>query len=207
MLFNEPIKIHDIYDFSKLPTSTVQNNYGLNLPLVPIENFATPPVSSKLDMGPGLLTQNRFNGGLSQTQVPFEQISNSTRYLNICESISSKYTLKVKNVQNSSKGQISLLNPSRITTLPIGENSIIRPSRNLAQKNPVSELQEMCMQRCWPVPQYMIVKEEGPPHKKRFRFAVKINYTVYEAQEDKASKKDAKADAAKMALQLLGNMN
>ena len=38
----------------------------------------------------------------------------------------------------------------------------------VAEKHPVSALMEICSRRKWPSPQFVVLHESGPPHKKNF---------------------------------------
>ena len=43
------------------------------------------------------------------------------------------------------------------------------------QGNPVGELQELCMSKKWPMPNYEELEEWGPVHERCFKFRVSIN--------------------------------
>ena len=90
--------------------------------------------------------------------------------------------------------------------LPINPEIRHRPKET--GQNPISQLQELCQENAWPMPIYNLVKEDGPPHMKRFLFEVKVNYTTYKTLEigqERRKKQDAKAEAARYALKRLLN--
>ncbi|XP_069959795.1 uncharacterized protein [Cherax quadricarinatus] len=78
-------------------------------------------------------------------------------------------------------------------------------AKDLVGKHPVSALIEVCTNRSWPAPVFEVVSEEGPVHKKTIIMKVTVNGKEYLAKEA-ASKKLARADAAKLCLQFLGLM-
>ena len=58
------------------------------------------------------------------------------------------------------------------------------------------------------MPAYNLVKEDGPPHMKQFLFEVKVNYKTYKTPKkgyERPKKQDAKAEAARFALNYLLN--
>lgn len=71
-------------------------------------------------------------------------------------------------------------------------------------KHPVSLLGEYCSKQKLGPPEYNLCFECGPDHKKNFLFKVKVAGTEYQPAVASANKKQAKADAAQLALQKLG---
>ncbi|XP_050348571.1 protein Son-like isoform X3 [Nymphalis io] len=72
-------------------------------------------------------------------------------------------------------------------------------------KHPVSLLGEYCSKQKLGPPEYNLCFECGPDHKKNFLFKVKVAGVEYQPAVASANKKQAKADAAQLALQKLGN--
>ena len=84
--------------------------------------------------------------------------------------------------------------------LPIDNESVKRIS-NQESKNPISALQEKCSKHGWPLPKYEIVRQDGPPHMRRFMFQVKLQGKNYcDPTKFEGSKQKAKASAAAFAL-------
>ncbi|XP_045532128.1 protein Son-like isoform X1 [Pieris brassicae] len=71
-------------------------------------------------------------------------------------------------------------------------------------KHPVSLLGEYCSKHKLGPPEYNLCFECGPDHKKNFLFRVKVAGVEYQPAIASANKKQAKADAAQLALQKLG---
>ncbi|CAG9562416.1 unnamed protein product [Danaus chrysippus] len=71
-------------------------------------------------------------------------------------------------------------------------------------KHPVSLLGEYCSKQKLGPPEYSLCFECGPDHKKNFLFKVKVAGIEYQPAVASANKKQAKADAAQLALQKLG---
>lgn len=74
----------------------------------------------------------------------------------------------------------------------------------IEQKHPVSLLGELAAKNHWPVPQYTSVEEYGQPHQKQFLFQVNVNGMNYTPANLSNTKKEAKAVAARYALQQMG---
>ncbi|XP_046554349.1 LOW QUALITY PROTEIN: protein SON-like [Haliotis rubra] len=90
-----------------------------------------------------------------------------------------------------------------------GENTrkggaVARVKKDLSGKHPVSALTELCNKRRWGPPNFVIVQESGPDHKKSFLFKVIVNGAEYQSSAVSANKKLAKAQAASVCLQELG---
>ncbi|RWS13253.1 protein SON-like isoform X1 [Dinothrombium tinctorium] len=60
-------------------------------------------------------------------------------------------------------------------------------------KHPVSMLQEYCSKKKWLVPQYELIQETGPDHKKNFLMKVIVNGVEYQPSVTCPNKKQAKA--------------
>ena len=71
-------------------------------------------------------------------------------------------------------------------------------------KHPVSALAEICTKKKLGVPEYSVVSQNGPSHKKNFLMKVSVNGVDYQPSVDSSTKKLAKADAALIALRILG---
>ncbi|XP_038657556.1 protein SON isoform X2 [Scyliorhinus canicula] len=76
--------------------------------------------------------------------------------------------------------------------------------KDLSGKHPVSALMEICNKRKWPPPDFLMVHDSGPDHRKHFLFKVMINGTEYKPSFPSPNKKHAKASAATIALQTMG---
>jgi len=76
--------------------------------------------------------------------------------------------------------------------------------KDLSGKHPVSALVELCNRRRWGAPDFQVVHESGPDHKKNFLFKVCINGMEYQPSIASNNKKHAKAQAATVCLQELG---
>lgn len=73
------------------------------------------------------------------------------------------------------------------------------------QKDSKSELQEWCQKNQLPLPEYRLIKEEGPDHLKTFQMGVYIHNKFISAGEGK-TKKIASQSAAQKALSILQQM-
>ncbi|CAN7981974.1 unnamed protein product, partial [Ixodes pacificus] len=96
--------------------------------------------------------------------------------------------------------------------------SLGAPTPLLTGKHPVSALTEMCIKARWGPPEFVLVNESGPDHKKMFLnffnagtkvmlfllFQVKVNGMEFQPAERSANKKHAKAQAAMLCLQETG---
>lgn len=74
----------------------------------------------------------------------------------------------------------------------------------LSGKHPVSLLNEYCTRRRWGQPAFELAFECGPDHKKTFLFKVRVNNVDYQPTVASVNKKQAKAEAAAIALRSLG---
>jgi ribonuclease-3 len=81
--------------------------------------------------------------------------------------------------------------------------SDLEPGAGLATQDAKSALQEVLQARGAEVPEYRVVAEEGPSHRRRFRVACVIEGRVV-AEGEGFSKKEAQQDAARRALESLG---
>ncbi|OWF55829.1 Protein SON [Mizuhopecten yessoensis] len=77
-------------------------------------------------------------------------------------------------------------------------------THDLSSKHPVSALMELCNKRRWGPPDFQLVHESGPDHKKHFLFKVIINGNSYQPSVASNNKKMAKASTAAACLQELG---
>ncbi|XP_052452856.1 protein SON isoform X1 [Carassius gibelio] len=78
--------------------------------------------------------------------------------------------------------------------------------KDLLGKHPVSALMEMCNKKKWPQPEFVLVHHSGPDHRKNFLFKVVVNGCEYQPQTASSNKKHAKAVAATVALQAMGEV-
>ncbi len=72
------------------------------------------------------------------------------------------------------------------------------------KKDSKSEFQEFCQKEGLPLPTYVVLKEEGPDHRKHFQVALMLNNKCISLGEGN-SKKSASQSAAEKALSLLRN--
>ncbi|KAG7201963.1 hypothetical protein KM043_004666 [Ampulex compressa] len=81
---------------------------------------------------------------------------------------------------------------------------VIPAIKTLEGKHPVSLLGEYCSKRKLGAPVYELCFECGPDHRKNFLFKVKVNGIEYKPSVASPNKKQAKAEAAQICLQMLG---
>uniref|UniRef100_A0A1A7XTV9 SON DNA binding protein n=1 Tax=Iconisemion striatum TaxID=60296 RepID=A0A1A7XTV9_9TELE len=79
-------------------------------------------------------------------------------------------------------------------------------TKDLMGKHPVSALIELCNKRRIMQPDFVMVHHSGPDHRKNFLFKVTVNGVDYQPQTASPNKKHAKAMAATVALQGLGEV-
>lgn len=79
-------------------------------------------------------------------------------------------------------------------------------TKDLMGKHPVSALIELCNKRRILQPEFIMVHHSGPDHRKNFLFKVTVNGVDYQPQAASPNKKHAKAMAATVALQALGEV-
>ncbi|KAM7375423.1 hypothetical protein PAMA_014498 [Pampus argenteus] len=79
-------------------------------------------------------------------------------------------------------------------------------TKDLMGKHPVSALIELCNKRRIIQPDFVMVHHSGPDHRKNFLFKVTVNGVDYQPQTASPNKKHAKAMAATVALQALGEV-
>ncbi|XP_034029053.1 protein SON isoform X2 [Thalassophryne amazonica] len=79
-------------------------------------------------------------------------------------------------------------------------------TKDLMGKHPVSALIELCTKRKLMQPDFVMIHHSGPDHRKSFLFKVTVNGVDYQPQAASPSKKHAKAMAATVALQALGEV-
>lgn len=82
--------------------------------------------------------------------------------------------------------------------------NIAQAKQSLETKHPVSLLGELAAKRRWPLPQYESIVEQGSSHHTQFLFSVTIQGITYRAPNASNTKKEAKAVAARLALQQMG---
>ncbi|MPC29236.1 Protein SON [Portunus trituberculatus] len=76
--------------------------------------------------------------------------------------------------------------------------------KDLSGKHPVSALVELCSKRKWSPPDFEMVFDCGPDHKKNFLMKVMVNGQEFKPSVAASTKKMAKANAAAAYLQSLG---
>ncbi|XP_075710675.1 protein SON isoform X2 [Rhinoderma darwinii] len=76
--------------------------------------------------------------------------------------------------------------------------------KDLSGKHPISALMELCNKKKWSPPEFELVDDTGPEHRKRFLFRVTVNGVLCQPCQPSVTKKLAKATAAAAALQALG---
>ncbi|XP_054641978.1 protein SON isoform X2 [Dunckerocampus dactyliophorus] len=79
-------------------------------------------------------------------------------------------------------------------------------TKDLMGKHPVSALIELCTKKRMTQPDFIMVHHSGPDHRKNFLFKVTVNGVDYQPQTASPNKKHAKAMAATVALQALGEV-
>lgn len=80
-------------------------------------------------------------------------------------------------------------------------------TKDLMGKHPVSALIELCNKKRIMQPDFVMVHHSGPDHRKNFLFKVTVNGVDYQPQTASPNKKHAKAMAATVALQALGEVS
>jgi ribonuclease-3 len=75
-------------------------------------------------------------------------------------------------------------------------------NRRLGARDPKSALQETLQARGEPLPEYVVVSQQGPAHRLRFRIACRVAGELV-AEGEGHSKKDAEQEAARSALDIL----
>ncbi|XP_069800703.1 protein SON isoform X2 [Dendropsophus ebraccatus] len=84
-------------------------------------------------------------------------------------------------------------------------NKLALPAmKDLSGKHPISALMELCNKKKWSPPEFELVDDTGPEHRKRFLFRVTVNGVLCQPSQPSVTKKLAKATAAAAALQALG---
>ncbi|XP_044140377.1 protein SON isoform X4 [Bufo gargarizans] len=84
-------------------------------------------------------------------------------------------------------------------------NKLALPAmKDLSGKHPISALMELCNKKKWSPPEFELVDDTGPEHRKRFLFRVTVNGVLCQPSQPSLTKKLAKATAAATALQALG---
>ncbi|XP_065057824.1 protein SON-like isoform X2 [Rhopilema esculentum] len=78
------------------------------------------------------------------------------------------------------------------------------PVVDVKGKHPVSALSEICTKRKWPMPDYKLVMDSGPSHRKSYLFKAIVNGEEFTATSPSPNKKNAKAQAATAVLDKLG---
>lgn len=79
-------------------------------------------------------------------------------------------------------------------------------TKDMLGKHPVSALMELCNKKRWTPPEFVMVHHSGPDHRKNFLFKVVVNGADYQPQSASPNKKHAKAMAATVALQAMGEV-
>ncbi|KAK6485326.1 protein SON [Huso huso] len=79
--------------------------------------------------------------------------------------------------------------------------------QDLLGKHPISALMEICNKRKWSPPEFVLVHDNGPDHRKNFLFKVMLNGSEYQPSKASPTKKIARAMAATVALQAMGELS
>ena len=74
----------------------------------------------------------------------------------------------------------------------------------IAKKQPVSGLMEIATKLIWESPKYVKVLECGPGYEKKYLFKVVVNGNDYQPTIASDTKREARANAATLALQEMG---
>ncbi|NWW59301.1 SON protein, partial [Ifrita kowaldi] len=86
----------------------------------------------------------------------------------------------------------------------LSSHGCLEMAEPLGRKHPVSALMEICNKRRWTPPEFVLVDDSGPDHRKHFIFKVRVNGNEYRPTFASLNKKHAKATAATAALQAMG---
>ncbi|KAM6945326.1 uncharacterized protein sonb [Aplochiton taeniatus] len=89
---------------------------------------------------------------------------------------------------------------------PLKQTGGLVVTKDLLGKHPVSALMELCVKRRWIQPDFVMVHHSGPDHRKNFLFKVVVNGVDYQPPSASPNKKLAKAMAATVALQAMGEV-
>ncbi|XP_029459406.1 protein SON isoform X2 [Rhinatrema bivittatum] len=76
--------------------------------------------------------------------------------------------------------------------------------KDLSGKHPISALMEICNKRKWSPPEFVLVHDRGPDHRRHFLFKVMVNGSEYQPSLASPNKKLARATTATVALQAMG---
>nr|XP_033805658.1 protein SON [Geotrypetes seraphini] len=76
--------------------------------------------------------------------------------------------------------------------------------KDLSGKHPISALMEICNKRKWSPPEFVLVHDNGPDHRRHFLFKVMVNGNEYQPSLASPNKKLARATTATVALQAMG---
>ncbi|XP_069616898.1 protein SON isoform X2 [Ranitomeya imitator] len=82
--------------------------------------------------------------------------------------------------------------------------AVVPAMKDLSGKHPISALMELCNKKKLSPPEFELVDDTGPEHRKRFLFRVTVNGVLCQPSQPSLTKKLAKATAAAAALQALG---
>jgi len=84
------------------------------------------------------------------------------------------------------------------------KNQVTTTCKDLSAKHPVSALVELCNKRKWLPPDFNLIHDSGPDHRKNFLFKVHVNGVDYQPTIASLNKKHARAQAATVCLQSMG---
>ncbi|XP_045499330.1 protein Son isoform X1 [Colias croceus] len=146
----------------------------------PVEGGMGMHLLQKMGWTPG---QGLGKEGTGTLQPLLLEVKLDTRGLQAKEEVSSRYNKGMKQNRMCRRGSAPLV---------------------AGGKHPVSLLGEYCSKQKLGPPEYNLCFECGPDHKKNFLFRVKVAGVEYQPAVASANKKQAKADAAQLALQKLG---
>ncbi|CAH2084926.1 unnamed protein product [Euphydryas editha] len=146
----------------------------------PVEGGMGMQLLQKMGWTPG---QGLGKEGTGTLQPLLLEVKLDTRGLTSKEEVSSRHGKSIKPQRMGRRGSAPLV---------------------AGGKHPVSLLGEYCSKQKLGPPEYNLCFECGPDHKKNFLFKVKVAGVEYQPAVASANKKQAKADAAQLALQKLG---
>jgi dsRNA-specific ribonuclease len=112
----------------------------------------------------------------------------------------------VKNLMPEGDSKEGATSGRATPTSSIGGDSVKGINGSIGSVSPISQLNELCMQRHWPQPSFELIDEAGLPNAKTFRMQVRVGSLAQ--SEVATSKKEAKKLVAEKMLDVLrGNLD
>lgn len=93
--------------------------------------------------------------------------------------------------------------PARGTVLSLFEDSLNSLPAPETLKDSKTRLQEHLQAQSRPLPEYSVLSEHGPPHRRVFRVACRLADAGFETEAGGASRKQAEQDAARLMIEKL----